>query len=175
MTSSNLDGDQIAEAVNQLLGVQLSTARTISQANMLEGMIDAYIADFYTRCPTGDYLAPYLAFRWDVLANRNITLNTKIDILFKTYKRVNPANATKRYRKNYTKWLEIRNKFAHGSHVGGQEGDELFYGGEFLDAQKLADEFMTLQQKIMNHMGLYNELRGPYFNNIPKKRWEKKK
>ncbi len=169
------DANQLNETIDELLGVPIAVARTISQANMIEGMIDAYIADFYTRCPAADYQASYLAFRWDILANRNVTLNAKIDILFKVFKRVNAIYATKASRKKYTAWLEIRNKFAHGQQISSSEGDKLFYGGEFLDAKALADEFMTHQQAIIAHMDKYGELRGPYFNQIPTKEWESKK
>lgn len=152
---------------------QLSVARTITQANMIEGMMDAYIAEFYTRCPAGDYLQPYLALIYDVLASRNMTLNAKVDILFKVYKRINPKHATKKHRKNYAAWIEIRNKFAHGRHIGSSDGYKLFYAGEFLNVTALADEFMEYQRKITEHMEVYSELRGAYFNQIPTRAWER--
>ena len=175
MTQADTDksrDDKLGETISKLLGVPLAVARTITQANMMEGMIDAYIADFYTRCPAADYKASYLAVRWDILANRNVTLNAKIDILFKVFKRIDPAHATSTYRKKYVTWLEIRNKFAHSQQVGSSDGDKLFYGGEFLDAEALANDFMTYQQEIMIHMDKYAELKGPYFNHIPTKEWE---
>jgi len=170
-----INTEELQDVICKALGVHISVAQTITQANMVEGMIDAYIAEFYTRCPAADYQAPYLAFRWDVLANRNVTLNAKIDILFKVFKRIDPAHATKANRKKYVAWLEIRNKFAHGQQVGSPEGDKLFYGGEFFNAEALADDFMAHQRAIMVHMHKYAELKGPYFNRIPTKNWEGKK
>lgn len=157
------------------LNTHIFIARTITQANMLEGMIDAYIAEFYTKCPEADYQQPYLTLMYDVLNNSRITLYTKIDILFKVFKRINPDNATKAKRNIYIKWLELRNKLAHGRFIGDNEGGRLLYGGEYYDAATLADEFIKLQQDIMKHLEVYRELRGPYFNHIPTKNWEKKK
>lgn len=165
----------IADTKNDILNAHIYIARTIMQANAIEGIVDAYIAEYYTRCPAADYREPYLKFIYDVLSDRGVTFNAKVDILFKIFKRINATYATNKNREVYKNWLRIRNKFAHGKYIGDDQEGKLFYSGEYYNVKSLANDFMILQQEINIHLDIYKELRGVYFNHIPTKNWEKKK
>lgn len=153
----------------KLITEQALIGRVITQATSIEHMINAYIADFYTRCPNGDYQAPYLAFIYDIMNDRGVSLETKISILLKIYER-RFGKANKPSRSLFEKWLQIRNKFAHGTYIADKG---ILYGGEYFDVTKLADEHAGLQIRINAELEKFAELRGPYFSHFPTK--EKKK
>lgn len=155
----------------KLLLEQALIGRVITQATSIEHMIDAYIADFYTRCPAAEYQAPYLAFIYDIMNDRGVSLNTKISIIFKIYVRLyGPEN--KPSRSLFDKWVDVRNIFAHGNYIADKG---ILYGGEFYDVSELADKHAKLQLKINIELEKFAELCGPYFNHFPTKEWERKK
>jgi hypothetical protein len=144
----------------------LAIAGVMTQVNTVESMINAYIAEFYTRCPAGDYQQPYIVFIADIMDNKFISLSAKIDILFRTFNHISKEKAKGR-RASFNKWLEIRNKLAHGNIIGGK--NKILYGGEFYDAKALREDFSKSQLKIMATLEVFSELRGPYFNHYPVK------
>lgn len=137
--------------------------RVMTQATMLESMIDAYIAEYYTRCPSGSYQNSYLSFMYDVMNDRSVSLNTKKNILFKIHERLHGKAVSKGVKKLFDDWLGIRNKFAHGKHIGAG----ILYHGELFDVKDLANKHALLQTKILATLEQYSELRGPYFNHFP--------
>ena len=141
-------------------------ARVITQATTIETMLNAYIADFYTRCPNDNYQAPYLSFIYDIMNERSMSLYTKIGVLFKVYKRLHGRNVTKSTKTLFEKWLSIRNKFAHGDYIADKG---ILYNGEFFDVQELANKHAELQVKVLAALEGYADLRGPYFNQFPVK------
>ena len=155
----------------KLLTDQILIARVITQATAIETIVNAYIAEYYTRCPEGDYKASYLAFIYDVMNDRGMTLDTKVKVLLKIYVRMF-GKENKPSKSLFDKWLNIRNKFAHGSYIAEQG---ILYSGEFFEVKKLAEYHAELQQTINRELDKLAELRGPYFNHFPTKEWEKNK
>ncbi len=151
----------------QLVAAHIAIARVITQATLVEGIINAYIAEYYTRCPDGGYQNSYLAFMFDILDNRFVSLNTKIDILFKVLSRVDPARVAKGSRKQFEDWVRCRNICAHGRMIG----DTILHEGRHHNPQAIADQALAMQGNIMNLLDAYPELRGPYFNLTPTKDW----
>ncbi len=151
----------------KLIEDQLVIGRVITQASTLEGMINAYIAEFYTHCSASDYRNLYVIFIQDVLDNKFISLNTKIDILFKIFRRIDRNRLNRGDRKLFEEWLRIRNIFAHGKQIGKEGGSEILFGGTFFDIQNLAKESASLQLKLQVFLERYSELRGQYFNLVP--------
>lgn len=150
---------------------QALIGRVMTQSTMVENMINAYVADFYTRCPNADYHASYLAFIYDMMNDRGVSLNTKVSILLKIYVRLY-GTENKPSRSMFDKWVDVRNIFAHGNYIADQG---VLYGGEFYDVQELADKHAKLQVKVNAELEKFAELRGPYFNHFPTKKWEDKK
>lgn len=139
-------------------------ARVITQATIVENMLNAYIADFYTRCPKGDYQAPYLAFNYDIMNDRSMSLYTKIALLFKVYKRIRGESVSKSTKTLFEEWLSIRNKFAHGNYI---VDVGILYNGVIFEVQELANKHAELQIKVLASLEDLAELRGPYFNQFP--------
>lgn len=140
--------------------------RITTQTTMIEGMIDAYIAEFYTRCPAGgDYQNSYLSFIYDVLYEQSMSLYTKIKILFKIYKRIYNTPVPRKTKKLFEDWLAIRNKVAHGNHMG----MNIYYRGEPYNIKDLADAHFKLQLEISAELIKYDPLQGLYFNYHPSK------
>lgn len=150
-------------------------ARTITQVNMIEQIIDAYIAEFYTRCPAAGYQQPYLALIRDVLHNKGVTLNTKVEILFKIFKRTDPKRITQGSKKDFQDWMRIRNIFAHGVYVSDDGGGKIHLAGEAYVSNDQVEIFMELQQKIHMQLERFSELRGAYFSDMPTAEWGEKK
>jgi len=145
---------------------QALIARVITQATTVENMLNAYIADFYTRCPRGDYQAAYLSFVYDIMNDRSMSLYAKVGILFKVYKRLHGKCVSKSTKSLFEEWLSIRNKFAHGSYI---PGSGILYNGVFYEVEELANKHATLQIRILATLEDYSDLRGPYFNQFPLK------
>ena len=148
---------------------QALIGRVITQATSIECMIDSYIAEFYTRCPDGYYQESYLAFIYDIMNDRGVSLGTKKRILLKIYKR-EFGKANRPNSSLFDKWLQIRNKFAHGTYITDKG---ILYGGEYFDVTELANEHAELQIRINAELQKFAGLRGPYFNHFPMK--DKKK
>ncbi len=143
--------------------------RVIAQATSIESMINAYITEFYTRCPKANYQATYLAFMFDVMNDRGISLDTKINILAKIYERMH-GNSGKLNRTLFSNWLKIRNIFAHGTHIADKG---ILYSGDFFDVEEQAKKHAELQIKINAELERAADLRGPYFNQFPTKEQKK--
>lgn len=160
----------MADDFTQKLFVEQSLiGRVITQATSIEHMIDGYIAEFYTRCPNTNYQATYLAFMYDVMNDRGVSLDTKINILCKIYKRMYGANG-KLNRTLFSNWLKIRNIFAHGTYIADKG---ILYGGEFFDVAEQADKHAKLHLKIHAELERIADLRCSYFNQFPIKEQEK--
>ena len=127
----------------KLLLEQALIGRVITQATSIEHMIDAYIADFYTRCPVADYQAPYLAFIYEIMNDRGVSLNTKISILIKIYVRLYGLE-NKPSRSLFERWVDVRNIFAHDNYIINKG---VLYSGKFYDVAELADKHANLQLK----------------------------
>lgn len=146
-------------------------ARVVTQSTLIESIIDAYIAEYYTRCPEGSQQGSYLSFLYDVMNERTISLDTKKNILFKIYQRLDSKKPSSSSYKTFDKWLSIRNMFAHGRYIPDKG---ILYNGQFFDVEKLAEQHADLQQKIHAILQKYHkELAGSYFNHIPLKEGEK--
>jgi len=154
------------EYTQKLIIEQALIGRVITQATSIEHIINAYTAEFYTRCSSADYHETYLAFIYDIMNDRGISLDTKVTVLFKIYKRMFAAE-NKPSKTLFTSWLSIRNKFAHGTYVADKG---ILYGGEFFDVTELADKHAKLQIKVNLELERFVELRGPYFNYFPTKK-----
>lgn len=155
----------------KLIVEQALIGRVITQATSIEHMINAYTAEFYTRCPAADYQATYLAFIYDIMNDRGVSLDTKVNVLFKIYERMFDTE-NKPSKSLFTNWLSIRNKFAHGTYITDKG---ILYSGEFFDVAELADKHAKLQVKVNVELEKFAELRGPYFNHFPAKKWEAQK
>ncbi len=167
MTKADLSDD----LTSKLIMDQALIGRVITQATSIEHMINAYVAEFYTRCPNADYQPIYLAFMYDLMNGRGISLDTKINILAKIYKRL-LGDKNKLNKSLFKNWLKIRNMFAHGTYIGGKG---ILYGGEFFDVGEQAENHAEQQIRIHAELDKLSDLRGPYFSQFPTKKWEKKK
>lgn len=154
------------DLVQKLIMEQCLIGRVITQATSIERIIDAYITDFYTRCPGTDYQTQYLAFIYDIMNDRSISLNAKVSILIKIYVRLY-GSENKPSRTIFDNWIKVRNIFAHGSYIA---DSGILYSGEFYNVSELADRHAKLQQKINIELEKFAELRGPYFNYFPTKK-----
>lgn len=142
-------------------------AHVITQSTLIESIIDAYIAEYYTRCPNGSQQERYLSFLYDIMSERAISLDTKKNILFKIFKRLDGKKPPTSAYQTFEKWLSIRNKFAHGRYI---PDAGILYGGEFFNVEDLANQHASLQIKINDILQRYhNQLVGSYFNQIPLK------
>jgi hypothetical protein len=142
-------------------------ARVIVQSALMESIINAYIAEYYIHCSKSDYLKPYLFFINDILESNDFSLNAKINVLFKVFKRIDGNKVKKGDRELFNKWLRIRNICAHGKMIGGMVDGKILHGGEWYDIQSLANEFMQYQAKMNEMLSRYSKLKGRYFNFIP--------
>lgn len=145
-------------------------ARVITQATSIESIINAYIAEYYTHHPNSDYQNSYLSLIFDILNNRSVSLNTKIEILFKVFKRIDKNRIGKGDNATFVHWLEIRNIFAHGKMIN----DKILYYGNFFDIQEQSDKHAGYQIKINVILDKFSELRGQYFNQFPIREESKK-
>lgn len=143
-----------------------SIALVITQANAIERTIDSIIANYYTR-REGDYQGVYLAFIYDVLYDKGVTLNTKIEILFKTLKKHDSSRIIKGSKKNFQDWLKIRNILAHGQYIHNPGNGKILFAGKSYSPKNEKDRFMEYQRKILHQLDLFSELYGPYFYDIP--------
>lgn len=146
---------------------QLKIARVILNANGTEGIINKYIAEFYTHNSSGDYEESYLAFRYDILSNGYISLSSKSDILFNIFKKIDSADRIKGTisRRTFETWMKIRNKFAHGELISYNGSGRLSYNGRIYRVEPLIDDFAKCNRKILMALHKYNEeLEGLYFS-----------
>lgn len=143
-----------------------SIALVITQANAIERTVDSIIADYYTR-REGDYYGAYLAFIYDVLYDKGVTLNTKIEILFKILKKHDNSRIIQGSKKNFQDWLRIRNILAHGQYIHDPGNGKILFAGKSYNPKNEEGRFMEYQRKILHQLDLFSELYSPYFYNIP--------
>lgn len=143
-----------------------SIALVITQANAIEQIIDSIIANYYTG-REGDYHEVYLAFIHDVLYDKGVTLNTKIEILFKILKKHDSSQILKGSKKNFQAWLKIRNILAHGRYIHNPGNGRILFAGKSYSPKDEEYRFMRFQRKILYQLELFSELYSPYIYNIP--------
>lgn len=145
----------------QIIDAQLMIAQIITQASAIETIIDSYIADFYTKSGS-DYKNNYLCLQYDILNNRGVSLNTKIDVLFKIFERINKDDIPSH--KMFINWVDKRNIIAHGKMIDA----DLFYHGKKYNISNLRNEFFKLQTGVNAALELYHSALGSnYFGLLP--------
>lgn len=142
-------------------------ARVVTQVSAIESIINSYIADFYTKCPEGDYKEPYLCFIFDILSGKYITVFQKVDILFKVFKRIDSTRVSNRDKNLFGDWIHIRNIFAHGTVFHEKEGMKILFNGKFYDIDSEAERHAKIQIEIHEVLDRYPELVGPYLSHTP--------
>jgi len=154
----------IDDFTQKLIIEQSLIGRVITQATTVEAIINAYIAEYYTRCPNGNYQQSYLTFISDVMNEQSVSLYAKINILYKIHTHMYGTSVPKVTKKLFEDWLSVRNKIAHGQYIADQG---ILYRGEIFDVQELTDKHAKLQLSISAKLESWAELRGPYFAHIP--------
>lgn len=155
----------MTEETASISDAQLKVARISLNVNALEGILNRYIAEYYTR-NKNNYEETYFSYLSDILQTNRITLKSKVDIIFLIFNKLDNKERIKSIlsKTDSDKWLKYRNAAAHGELMAYNGKDRLFYNGKIYNIESMYRDFLAYNRKILSALNMYPELEGPYFS-----------
>ena len=148
---------------------KLHVSEVVTQVNAVEFEMNDILAN--QSLPEGFSEAEYLNYIQNELMDKRIPVKEKgkrLISLFEStdgFERLKPEFFDNTHAKRaFDKWLAIRNRFAHGQIVfNSKKMPVIYFSGECFNIETSTQCFFDCQEKIIEILARYRELRSPYY------------